>query len=81
MGAAKIGEAERLARHNAEMRLALAENLSLAEARTRLARERYQRLTRCGTDAREATPDAERKIHSPPDAVARPAAQYWWQKL
>jgi hypothetical protein len=33
----RLSEAERLHRHNEEMKLALAENLSLVEARRRLA--------------------------------------------
>jgi hypothetical protein len=38
--AARLPEAERLRRHNEEMQLALAENLTLAEARRRLVEKR-----------------------------------------
>lgn len=80
MGAPNIGEAERMARHNAEMKLALAENLSLAEARSRLARERYLQRTRCGTHARELPPTDKGPL---PQSAAgeREDPQFWWQKL
>lgn len=67
--------AERRARHIVEMRLALAENLSLEEARTRLAKQRWaeadslrqQRNARCGTEDQ-----------GEPEGPQRP--EYWWEK-
>lgn len=72
--AAGRSEAERMARHNAELKLALAENLSLPEARERLARQRWQaadraraeRLGRCGTATAPCSP-SERQ-------------PYWWER-
>lgn len=54
--AARLTEAVRLARHNAEMKLALAENITVIEARRRISirtwrefEERVARRKRCGT--------------------------------
>lgn len=44
-------EARRLARHRAEMELALAEGLSLDQARMRIAETHLRRTALCGTHA------------------------------
>ncbi len=87
MKARKLTEAERLARHNAEMKFALANGCTVLEARTRMARQRWQefqdeqearfeRVRRCGTSERPSTP---REFAGEPAPQAQP--QFWWQKL
>lgn len=89
MKARKLTEAERLARHNAEMQFALANNCSVLEARTRMARirwlefereaeERWECVRRCGTSSdRPVQSDGQGQ----PVPADRPGPQYWWQKL
>jgi len=87
MKSRKLTEAERLARHNDEMRFALANNCTVLEARIRLNRQRWQelqerqearfeRVRRCGTSDRPV--DSGPAQPTPAD---EPAPQYWWQKL
>jgi hypothetical protein len=80
-------EAERLRQHNEEMKLALAENVPVLEARRRLAaRSRrafeasIERRQRCGTtDARE--PSVETDYAIPLAYGGAPARQpYWWER-
>jgi len=57
----------RLARHNAEMRLAIAENLTLDQARERLASYEAHRPRLDGPPAQAAT-------------VPAGAPRYWWKE-
>lgn len=79
------GEAERLRRHNEEMKLALAEDLTLAEARSRLSMQRFreweaQRAVRqrCGT-ADVAPQQSDVLQNDSPSAPERP--QFWWDRI
>lgn len=47
-------EAQRLARHRAELELALRDNLTLDQARIRIAEAHLRRTARCGTAADRA---------------------------
>jgi hypothetical protein len=79
-------EAERLRQHNEEMKLALAENVTVLEARRRLSVRRWRefekamdRRRRCGT-----SPDVDRgQLQSDYVASAAPpeaqAPRFWWQ--
>lgn len=82
----RVTEAERMRRHNEEMRLALAENVTLLEARQLLAVRRwrkfeatFERRRRCGT-ADVASPAAavEEGAPPPPDAPREP--RFWWER-
>ncbi|MEO6359991.1 MAG: hypothetical protein ABIO43_05380 [Sphingomicrobium sp.] len=73
-------EAERMRRHNEEMKLALAEDLPLSEARRRLAFQHYREWEqrkalreRCGTADVAAV--AETIAQSPPP---QESPRYWW---
>lgn len=79
--ALRLSEAERLHRHNQEMKLALDEGLSLAEARWRLFQERMNAADRM-RDQRFAAIDQEncarRDGRLGLDSPARPP--FWWER-
>lgn len=85
MAGRRLTEAERLRRHNEELKLALAENITVLEARRLLAARRWRefdekmdRNRRCGTtDSGQGQLQSD-YVASPP---ARPAqdASFWWK--
>ena len=74
MKARKLSEAERLRRHNDEMRLALAENLPLAEARRRLNFLRG----RAARQALDLVMNGGPRLSCRSAAAEQPAPRYWW---
>jgi hypothetical protein len=79
-------EAERLRQHNEEMKLALAENLTVLEARRRLAFRRWKefeagldRRRRCGTSAAPNAGQAQPSLEPPHALVEASAPRFWWQ--
>lgn len=87
MSVARLTEAERLRRHNEEMKLALAENCTVLEARRRLALRRWnefnarmQRRRRCGTGA-AAEPSAGTDYTIALTNGGGPLRQpFWWER-
>lgn len=81
----RLTEAERMRRHNEEMKLALAENITVLEARRRLAARRWRefeeaigRRQRCGTAAVENPPAPLPAADIVPPTPQEP--KYWWQR-
>jgi hypothetical protein len=80
---ARLPEAERLRRHNEEMKLALIENIPLAEARMRLFRERIGATDRA-RDERIAGIEQEKRerrnerLCGTVDEASR--APFWWER-
>lgn len=78
-------EAARLRQHNEEMKLALAENVTVLEARRLLAARRWrefeaamERRQRCGTSATEKLP--AHHVGSPVPPPAQHREPYWWER-
>lgn len=83
MKRSRLSEAERLRRHNDEMRYAMAHGLSLAAARYQLFRERMERLDR-EREQRLAELDGENRRRRNERLCGTAASEsaaphYWWK--
>jgi hypothetical protein len=80
---ARLSQAERFRRHNQEMKLALAENIPLAEASWRLFKERLGAAERARAErleqiARENSERRRERLCGTVDQGTRP--QFWWER-
>lgn len=86
MTRARLPEAERLRRHNEEMRFAMEHNLSLADARYQLFQERMRRMDAARDERVAARVDErrgrrnERLCGTSAGEAGSEGPHYWWDR-